>query len=189
MLGIGPVLDERTRDEEPRSGDFPLLDPRLNVEHVLERRSELPREGDSAREQLARGRRHDFPPEARSIRRVPVLVVAVAEDHEMDVHVRETGNHGHPARVDGRRARRHGHGAARAHGDDPLPRNEDDAVLDGSTLVTIDDAPAHQRQSHLWLILGPEQGRQAADQKQAHAEQEPSEHGGNPPARKYPPCP
>ena len=115
VLAVRLVLDERPGDEEPRPGDLSLLDPPLDVRMSSSGAPSSRANVTPLVEQLPRRRRHDLVAEARPVRLVPVLVVPVAEDHQVDVHVREARQHGHAARVDRRNSGRHATGP-RAHG-------------------------------------------------------------------------
>ena len=106
VLEVRPVLDEGTRDVEARPGDLARGDPLLDVQDLLERRAEVAHGRDAAHQQLLRRDRHDLVAEARHVGLVPVLVVRVAEDHQVDVHVHQSGQHAHAGGVDHGRAGR-----------------------------------------------------------------------------------
>jgi len=157
------VLDERTRDEEARARDLPLVDAIADFEDVVQLRAEIARERHSALEELLGRGGHDLPAEAGAVCRVPVLVVSVADDHQVHVHVGEPGQNAHPARVDGRRPIGHRDGRTRTDRDDPLARDQHDAVVDRRALVAVDDPSADERERRFGRRLGGGQARAERD--------------------------
>jgi hypothetical protein len=165
------VLDEGAGDEEPGPRDLAVLDAPLHREAVLERRPQVAYSRDPAHEQLFGGDGHDLVAEPRHVRRVPVLVVRVAQDHQVDVHVHEAGEDAHARGVDHGGAGGHGDFAPRAHGHDALAGDENDAVVEGRPLVAIDHLPADEGEGRLGSSLGGGQERGGGGQ------QEPSKRG------------
>ena len=142
VLLVRRVLDERARHKEPRTGDLVPLDLLLDRDDVVERRAEVARARDAGAEQLLRRDGHDEIGVARAVQVVPPLVVAVAEDLEVHVHVDEARHDGHAVGVDRPHARGNGDGAGRTDGGDALARDEDHAVLDRRPAVAVEDAAA-----------------------------------------------
>ncbi len=143
----------------------------------LERRAEIARARDAGEQQLLRRRRHDHRFELRRIRLVPVGVVAVPDDHRVDVHVPEPGQDSHAF------GRDHlGAGGDRERADltdrgDPLAVDEDDAVANRPSAEAVDERAADERlqPARLWLgfcrdaDLNHKQGQQAGEQSGVHA--------------------
>ena len=142
------MLDEGAGNEEARARDLAPLDAPPDLHAVLERCAEIAGEGHAGPEQLPRGGGHDLVAEAGAVRGVPVLVVAVTQDHEVHVHVGEPGKNGHAACVDLRHARRDGDLAAPSHGRDAVSGDEDDSVVDRAALVSVYDAAPHEREGY-----------------------------------------
>jgi hypothetical protein len=68
----------------------------------------------------------------------------VAQDHQVDVHVHEAGQHAHAGGVDHGGAGRDGHLGPRAHRHDAIARDQHHAVVDRRAFVAVDDLAAHQ---------------------------------------------
>ncbi len=102
--------------------------------------------GDPAHQQLLGRDGHDLVAEAAHVGRVPVLVVGVAQDHQVHVHVHEPGKDAHACGVHHGRAGRDRDLRARADGHDALAGDENHAVVDGRPLVAVDDLAADESQ-------------------------------------------
>ena len=168
VIEVGPVLDEGPRDEEAGSRDLALLDAAPDRKAVLEGGPEVAHGGHPAHQELLRGDGHDLVPEAGHVGGVPMLVVGVAEDHQVDMHVHEAGEHAHARRVDDRGAGRYRHLGARAHGHDPLARDEHDPVVDRRPLVAVDDLAPHEGKGGLGRVrrdqgAGGQEGQDGGD--------------------------
>ena len=138
VRGIGRVLDEGAGDEEPRPGDLAPRDPPLHGHDVLEPGAQVARRRHAGEKQLLRRRGHDLLLEPAAVRRIPMLVVAVAHDHQVDVHVGEPREHAHSLGRDHPDAGGDGDVGLSTHRDDPLARNEHHAVLDRRSPVAVD---------------------------------------------------
>ena len=141
---IGRVLDERTGHVERGAGNLAGVDAIADGDALLERSAEIARAGHAGHQQLLRGGRHDHRLELRGVGLVPVAVVGVADDHRVDVHVPEAGQHGHAFGGDDLGARGHGERADLADGGDLVAVDEDDAVLDGGAGEAVDEGAADE---------------------------------------------
>jgi len=141
---VGLVLDEGTGDEERGAGNSSAVDAVAHVDARLERPAEIPRAGHAGHEQLLCRGGHDHRFELGEVGLVPMRVVGVADDHGVDVHVPEPGEHGHAFGRDDLRARRHGERADLADGGDGLPLDEDDAVPDRRAGKSVDEGAADE---------------------------------------------
>ena len=139
------LLNERARHVHRGAGDLAGVDAIANGDARLERSSEIARARDARQQELLRRRRHDDRLELRRIRLVPMGVVAVPVDHEVDVHVPESGQDRHPLGRDHLGARRHGQRPDLTHRGDALALDEDDAVANRPAAEAIDERPADER--------------------------------------------
>jgi hypothetical protein len=73
----------------------------------------------------------------------------VAQDHQVDVHVHQSGHHAHALGVDGGGARGHRDLGAGSDGHDTVARNEHDTVAEGRPFVAVDDLAANEGQGRL----------------------------------------
>ncbi len=169
---IGLVLDEGTRDVERGARDLAGVDPIADGDTGLERPAEIARTGDAGHQQLLRGRRHDHGLELGHVCLVPVVVVGVADDHRMDVHVPEAGQNGHAFRGDNLGAGGHGERSDLADGGDLVTVDEDHTVLDRRTGEAVDEGTADEsfRSGRLgWGRFGRDGGEGEEDgEEQAH---------------------
>ena len=163
------VLKERSRDEQARSGDLTPRDPPLHGEDVFERGAQVARSRHAGEQQLFRRGRHDLLLEPAAVGRVPVLVVAVAHDHQVDVHVGETRQHTHPLGRDDPHAGGNRDLAAAADCGDALAGDENHTVLDRRPAVAVEDTAADQGQRGL-LGLRRREIRQRQQQQRARCE-------------------
>ncbi len=137
-------LQEWTGDEHARSGDLTALDPFLDCDDVVERRAEVTRGRDAGHQKLFCGDRHDDIAILRRVGLEPVVVIAVAEDHEVDVHVHEAGHHRVAVGVDDFGAGRNLHGRFRTDRADGVAFDDHDRVLDRRSAVTVDQTAARE---------------------------------------------
>ena len=96
--GIRRVLDERARHVHRRARNLAGVDAVARRDARLERAAEIARAGHAREQQLLRGGRKDHRFVGRRIRLVPVVVVGVTDDLQVDMHVPETGQHRHAFR-------------------------------------------------------------------------------------------
>ena len=91
------------------------------------------------------------------------------------MHVGQSRQYAHAARVDRRGAGRHGDLGAGADGNDPLAGDQDHAVGDRASLVSINDLAADQCERDFPRLLGSDEraGRQQAGKRDS----EESPHG------------
>ena len=139
------MLNERSGDVERRAGNFAAIDPVADLDAVLERRAEIARAGHAGHEQLMRGRRHDLGPEPFRISLVPMRVVAVPEQHGVNVAIPEAGKHVHAFGGDHFGIFGDGQGSDLADGCDAFVVDQDDAVCERRPAETIDQPAADQR--------------------------------------------
>ena len=150
---IRRLLDERTGHVDGRSGQLARVDAIANGDAGLERAAEITRARDAREQQLLRRRRHDDRLELGWIRLVPMGVVAVPVDHEVDVHVPEPRQDGHALGRDHLRARRHREHANLPHRGNALAIDEDDAVANRLAAESVDERSADER-LHCGRALG-----------------------------------
>jgi hypothetical protein len=142
--GIGLVLEEGAGDVESGARDLPLAHGVAHGQDVVERRAEVAGGGHAGEEELAGRRRHDRSPEELGIGLVPVIVVGVADDHQVDVHVPQPREHAHPFRRDHLGPIRDLYLAHPPDLLDPLAGNKHDAVFDRPAAVAVDQPAADQ---------------------------------------------
>ena len=139
----GVARDPGSAHEESGARDFVAVDPVAEGE-ARHRRREIDPRGHARREQLPGGRLVDevvIPLEPRE----PLAVVAVPENHDVDVRVDHPRHHRLAPGVDDFRVRRNldlGRGSDR---DDPVPLDHDRRVVDRGHLVPVEKLAAHQR--------------------------------------------
>ena len=137
------MLNERACHIQTRTGNFAARDALLHRENVIQTRTKIARRGDTGHQQLPRCNRHHRRRVLRAVQIVPALVVAVAEDVEMHVHVDQAGHDGVPVGVDHRRASGHWQFADAPDAQDSVAGDENHAVLEHRTAVAIDDPSAN----------------------------------------------
>ena len=152
-------------------GILPVLMRSRTAMLCLERPAEIARAGHAGHQQLLRGGRHDHRLELRRVGLVPVVVVGVADDHRVDVHVPEAGEHGHAFGGDHLGAGGDGERADLADGGDLVAVDEDDAVLDGRAGEAVDEGAADEG-FRSWRPAGPaaprRRRREGARQRPRH---------------------
>ena len=129
---------------ERRAGDGAPVDRITDGERVLEGRAEVAGARDAGQQQLPCRGGHDHRPEKRRIERVPVGIVGVPVDHQVDVHVPQAGQHTHAFGRDhlgvvGNSQRSH-----LADGPDAFAVDEDHAVAQRRTAEAVDEGPADE---------------------------------------------
>src|SRR4030095_1706330 len=125
------VLNKGPGNIKRRSRDLPRVYSISNRDAFLERCAQVPSAGDAGHEQLLRRSRHDDRFHERRISLVPVGIVAMAVDHQMNVHVPETWKHGHAFSGDNFCALRYGKHANLAYSLYSFAFNDDNAVAKG----------------------------------------------------------
>ena len=143
--GIGLVLNKRPRDIERRAGKLAAIDPVAHLDAFLQRRAEIARAGYAGHEQLMRGRRHDLASETLGISFVPMVVVAVAEQHGVNVAIPKAGQNRHAFGGNDFGIRRDLEGVDRADGGDALAFDHDHAVGERRPAEAVDQTTADQR--------------------------------------------
>ena len=144
-VGIRLVLNERAGDVERGAWDLPLVDPVADVDTRFEWPAEIAGGGDPGHQQLLRGGRHDHRLELREVGLVPVIVIGVANDHRVDVHIPQAGQHGHAFRGDHLSAGRHRKRPDLADRGDLVSVDQDHAVLDRWPGEAVDERAADER--------------------------------------------
>ena len=95
----------------------------------------------------------------------PVVVVAVAEDHQVDVHVHDAGHHRHAVGVNHARARRDSDRRQRAGGDDAVAVDHDRGVVDGRAAEAVDETAAGEDER---LRVGRDRGEEHCNDQSTH---------------------
>jgi hypothetical protein len=90
---IRPVLDEGTGYEQARARYCAARDAVAYRDRVLQRSAQVTGRGHPGQQQLHRGRRHDLGVETVGVLAVPVVVIGVPVDHQVDVHVPQAGQY------------------------------------------------------------------------------------------------
>ena len=81
------VLDEGAGHVERRAGDVPARDGLADGDALLERSAQIACARHARKQELPRGRRHDHGLEEWRVDAVPISVVRVPHDHEVDVTI------------------------------------------------------------------------------------------------------
>ena len=90
----GFLLQEGSAHKDARAGDVAAGDAVAHRDAVFERSADVTHRGDTRHQQLLGGDGHDDVAEAVAVNPVPMVIVGVAEDHQVDVHVHQPGQHG-----------------------------------------------------------------------------------------------
>src|SRR5262249_11041298 len=125
--GIRLVLNERAGDVERRAGNFTGVDGVADFDAFFQRPAQIARAGHAGQQQLFGRSRHYDRAELRRIGFVPMRVIAVAVDHQVDVHVPEARQHSHSFGRNQLGVAGNGQGPAGAWGFDAFAFNDDDA--------------------------------------------------------------
>ncbi len=139
------MLNERSGDVERRAWNFAAIDPVAHLDAFLERRAEIACAGHPGHEQLMRGSRHDLGPEPLRISLVPMRVVAVTEEHGVNVAIPEAGKDVHAFGGDHLGIFGDGQGSDLADGCDAFVVDQDDAVRERRPAETVDQPAPDQR--------------------------------------------
>ena len=138
------VLEKWTGDIQGRARNFAAIDSIAHAQAVGERSAEVAGAGDSGHQELVRGRGHDFGAEPFFVGLVPMSVIAVTEDHGVNVAIPESRQHIHALGRDYFRVLRDRQGTDLADRGNPFALDQDDAVRERRAAKPIDQSAADQ---------------------------------------------
>ena len=163
---VGAMLDERAGDEQARPGNLAVCDPLFDRDRIVEGCAEVARGSDTREQQLLGRGRHDLRFETVDVVLVPVLVIRVAVQHQVHVHVPEAGEHRHALGRDHFIPGGYLQRVDCADGNDGVALDEDHAVRDRIAEQAVDEPAADERFPFIGVtVRAAEQGDRQDDEK------------------------
>jgi hypothetical protein len=166
------MLNERPGDVQRRAWNSPGVDPVAHGERRLQRRAEVARARHPREQKLSRRRGHDYVLKhaVGHVRAVPVRVVGVTIDHQVDVHVPQAGEHAHPFGRYHLGPGRDGEASHLADRPDPLSLDQDDTIAKRRAAVAIDQLATDESEGtgRRALLSAGGRGDEGEEDRQPH---------------------